>query len=76
MENDKKGFMFLRWNGKYSGDAKFIVEDLSSGKQSLFTPGRTQDLCWSGVDLASQPEMSKWQDFGNEVVQDLESVAF
>lgn len=77
MADDKNaGFMFLRWNGKYGGDAKFVVKDLSTGQQSMFTPGRVQDLVWTNTNLAETPELSKWQDFGDETVDDLGPIAF
>lgn len=69
-------FTFIKWNGKYSGDAKFIVRDNNSGKQSIFTPGRTQDLVWTGNHLDSSPDFKDWEDFGNESIDNLEEVAF
>lgn len=69
-------FTFLKWNGKYSGDAKFVVRDNNSGKQSIFTPGRVQDIVWTGNDLAGSQEFKGWEDFNNETVDDLEEVAF
>lgn len=76
MSKNVAGFTFLRWNGKYGNNAKFVVQDNQSGKQSMFSPGRTQDLCWTSMDLATTPEISSWQDFGNEIVDSLEDVAF
>lgn len=76
MEDNKgTGFSFLKWNGSYGGEAKFVVRENSTGKQSIFTPGRTQDLLWTNTNLAETPEIQKWQDFP-ETVGDLESVAF
>lgn len=69
-------FTFLKWNSKYSGDAKFVVKDNNTGKQSVFTPGRTQDLVWTGMDLANSDDFKGWEDFGNETVGNLEEVAF
>lgn len=69
-------YTFLKWNGKYSQDARFVVKDNSSGKQSVFIPGRTQDLVWTRSNLAEDTSMSDWEDFNNESVDDLESVAF
>ncbi len=76
MADNNTGYTFIKWNGQYGADAKFVVRDNSSGEQSMFTPGRTQDLVWTKSDLGNAPEMSKWQDFGNETVPDLESIAF
>lgn len=74
MENS--GFTFLRWNGMYGSDAKFVVRDNANGMQSVFTPGRVQDVVWTRTDLANSNELSKWQDFANETVEDLGDVAF
>jgi len=70
------GFTFLKWNGQYNEGAKFVVRDNSSGKQAMFTPGRTHDLVWTKSDLTEDPEVSNWEDFGNETVDNLEDVAF
>lgn len=70
------GYTFLKWNSKYGQDAKFVVQDNASGKQSMFTPGRTQDLVWTTAKLHETPEIAKWDDFGNETVEKLEDVAF
>ena len=75
-ENAKGGYTFLKWNGKYSNDAKFVVRNNSTGEQSMFTPGRTADLVWTKAKLDEAPEMTEWQDFGNETVPDLEPIAF
>ena len=69
-------YTFLRWNGQYSSDARFLVRDNDSGKQSMFTPGRTQDLVWTSTDLEKTPEVGKWETFEDETVDDLEEVAF
>jgi len=69
-------YTFLRWNGQYGHDAKFVVQDNSTGQQAIFTPGRTQDLVWTTTKLDETPEISKWSDFGNETVHDLDEVAF
>jgi hypothetical protein len=69
------GYTLLKWNGQYGRDAKFVVRDNSTGKQSLFTPGALRDVVWSSVDLANTLEMKKWQDFGDETVDNLEDVA-
>lgn len=74
MEN--AGFTFLKWNGKYGGDARFVVRDNKSGKQCMFTPGRTQDVVWTSMDMENLPEVKNWDDFQNETVENLESVAF
>lgn len=76
MAENRNGYTFLKWNGKYSDDAKFVVRDNDTGKQSMFTPGRTQDLVWTQTDLSTAPEMNEWQDFGEETVPDLEPIAF
>jgi len=73
-ENDT-GYTILKWNGKYGRDAKFVVRDDASGKQSLFTPGFTRDIVWTSTDLANTLEMKQWSDFGDEHIDDLEDVA-
>jgi hypothetical protein len=42
----------------------------------MFTPGRTQDIVWTGTDLANTPEIQQWEEFNDEHVNDLEEVAF
>jgi len=73
---DKGGYTFLKWNGQYGDQAKFVVRDNSTGQQSMFTPGRSEDVVWTKADLEAAPEMAEWQDFGNETVDDLDAVAF
>ncbi len=70
------GYTFLRWNGKYGRDAKFVVRDNASGKQSLFTPGCMHDITWVTTDLANTQETKDWETFGDETVDNLEEVAF
>jgi hypothetical protein len=67
-------YTMLKWNGSYGKDAKFVVQDDKNGQQSMFTPGRTQDLVWTTTKLAETPEIQKWDDFGNEHVDDLDDV--
>lgn len=69
-------YKFLKWNGSYGSGAKFVVEDMNTGKQSMFTPGRAQDVVWTSMKLVDTPEIKDWQDFGDETVKDLEEVAF
>jgi hypothetical protein len=76
MADESTGYTFLKWNGKYGADAKFIVRDNSNGQQSVFTPGRTQDLVWTKTPLDQDPQVKEWEDFGNETVPDLEPIAF
>lgn len=75
-ETNNSGYTFLKWNGQYSDAARFVVRNNDTGENSMFTPGRTQDLVWTKVDLSSQPELASWSDFGNETVPDLEEIAF
>jgi hypothetical protein len=72
----KKQYTFLKWNGKYGAEAKFIVQDNYCGKQSFFIPGRCQDLVWTNLDLAGDKSFAYWDDFGDESVDDLEPIAF
>ncbi|MDP4224889.1 MAG: hypothetical protein Q8910_00770 [Bacteroidota bacterium] len=74
--NHNTGYTFLKWNGKYGDDSKFVVRDNKNGKQSLFTPGRPEDLMWANTDLTQDPDISEWQEFGDETVDDLTDVAF
>lgn len=76
MGNNGTGFTILKWNSKYGRDAKFVVRDNATGKQSMFTPGFVNDVVWTSHDLSTAPEMSKWEDFGDETVDNLEDVAF
>lgn len=70
----KKSYTFLKWNGKYGAGAKFVVKDNNTGKQTIFTPGRLQDVAWADGDLAA--EHGDWDDFGEEQVEDLAEVVF
>ncbi|MFJ5621702.1 hypothetical protein ACIQD3_03015 [Peribacillus loiseleuriae] len=36
----KTGYTYLRWNGEYGKEAKFVVRDNDSNHQSIFIPGR------------------------------------
>jgi hypothetical protein len=74
LENSGKTYTLLKWNGTYGRDAKFIVRDNSTGKQSVFTPGRVSDLVWTSANLAESSEMKSWEDFDDEVVDDLNYV--
>lgn len=74
LENSGKTYTLLKWNGTYGRDAKFVVRDNSTGKQSVFTPGRVSDLVWTSANLAESQGIKDWQDFDNEVVDDLEYV--
>jgi hypothetical protein len=69
-------YTLLKWNKKYGIDAIFIVRDNWNNMQSLFTPGRCQDLFWFHTDLANDKSISEWNDFGNESFDDLEPIAF
>lgn len=69
------GYTLLRWNGEYGSKAKFVVQDNQKNLQSIFIPGRLQDLVWTSADLANDPELNEWSDFGNEVVMDLDFIA-
>lgn len=71
-----KGYTFLRWNGKYGREAKFVVKDNEHNLQSIFIPGRIQDLVWTSADLANVPELKEWSSFNNETVDNLDVVAF
>lgn len=75
-EIPKTGYTFLRWNGEYGREAKFVVRNNESNQQSIFIPGRVQDLVWTSVDLANTPELKDWSTFENETVDDLDEVAF
>lgn len=68
-------YKILKWNGEYGEECKFVVQDMDTGKQTLFTPGRTQDIVWTTTKLDESPEMQDWSDFGDETVDNLEDVA-
>ena len=67
-------YTILKWNGQYGKEAKFVVQDDKNGQQSMFTPGRMQDLVWTTTKLDATPEISQWEDFGNEKVDNLDDV--
>lgn len=69
-------YVFKKWNGKYGNGAKFVVEDESNGKQSMFTPSNPSDLAWTNQDLTKDSEVASWGDFGNEKVENLNEVVF
>lgn len=69
-----RGYTLLKWNEEYGSEAKFIVRDNKSGKQSIFIPGREQDVVWLSLDLANLAELVDWTEFGNEFVESLEDV--
>ena len=75
MSEEHAGYTFLRWNGKYGSESKFVVRDNSTGKQSMFTPGKTEDVVWTTVKLDESPEIKKWEDFGSETVENLDIVS-
>jgi len=70
------GYTFLKWNGEYGDESKFVVRDNDSGKQAMFTPGRTHDIVWTKSNLVEDPEIQGWQEFGQETVDNLEDVCF
>lgn len=72
----KKRYTLLKWNGEYGAEAKFIVKDNWTAKQSLFTPGRCEDLFWFHANLANDNAVSTWEEFGEESFDDLEPIAF
>lgn len=76
IHEDIKRYTLLKWNGEYGFDAKFIARDNFTGRQSLFIPGRCEDLFWFDSDLAGDKVISHWSDFGNESIDDLEHLAF
>ncbi|MGE7687750.1 hypothetical protein ACQKMI_00920 [Lysinibacillus sp. NPDC097214] len=73
---DQKRYTLLKWNGEYGTESKFIVRDNFTGMQSLFTPGRCNDLFWFHSDLANDKVVSNWSDFGNESFDDLKPITF
>ena len=71
-----KRFTFLKWNGKYGDEAKFIVRDNELNMQGLFIPGKYEDLFWFYSDLSKDKAVSDWEEFGEEGVDDLYQIAF
>lgn len=76
IQEGQKRYTLLKWNGEYGAKARFIVRDNFTGRQSLFTPGRCEDLFWFQSDLANDDVVSDWKDFENESFDDLEPIAF
>ena len=64
----------MEW--RYGREAKFVVRDNERDLQSIFIPGRVQDLVWTSADLANMPELKEWSSFENETVDHLDSVTF
>lgn len=75
-QETQKRYTLLKWNGKYGSDAIFIVRDNWRARQSLFTPGRCEDLFWFHADLANDKAVSTREEFGEESFDDLEPIAF
>ncbi|MTT32175.1 hypothetical protein GMB86_09175 [Terrilactibacillus sp. BCM23-1] len=75
-QSNKERYTFLKWNGKYGNEAKFIVRNNWNNTQSVFIPGRCNDLIWFHFDLASDTSIKNWEPFGEESVDDLEWVTF
>jgi hypothetical protein len=73
---DKIMYEFLRWNGKYGNNAKFIVLNTENKKQALFSPVNPKDITWVSDDLTKDSEFKGWEDFGHEKVDDLNDVVF
>lgn len=71
-----KKYTILKWNGVYGDDARFIVQDNNSNEQTLLTPGESHNVAWTSHELTDAPEFMKWQDFGEEQVDDLEDIVF
>jgi hypothetical protein len=76
IQEGQERYTLLKWNGEYGSEARFIVRDNFTDRQSLFTPGRYEDLFWFQSDLANDEVVSDWNDFGNESFDDLELIAF
>jgi len=74
--NNQRRYTLLKWNGQYGAKAKFIVRDNFTERQSLFIPGKCEELFWFHTDLASDRSVINWEDFGDEECDDLESIAF
>lgn len=68
-------YTLLKWNEQYGEEAKFIVRDDQNGQQSVFIPGRVQDITWTTSQLDKAPEIDSWEDFKQEKVDNLEDVA-
>jgi hypothetical protein len=69
-------YKFLKWNGKYGDGAKFVVQNMETEEQALFTPGEMEDITWTHAGLDEADEFKNWSDFGEEKVEDLADVAF
>ena len=67
-------YVLVKWNGKYGNEARFIVKNKKTGKFTLFTPDRVDDIAWVDQDLSQTGEYKNWEDFGNETVNYLENV--
>jgi len=75
-QGSQKRYTLLKWNGEYGSEAKCIVRDNFTEKQSLFIPGRCEDLFWFQSNLEVDKTVSSWEEFGEESFDELESIAF
>jgi hypothetical protein len=76
VKENQKRYTLLRWNGNYGDESKFIVRDNLTGRQSLFKPGKCEELFWFHLDLANDKSVDSWDDFGNESFDELEPIVF
>jgi hypothetical protein len=73
-ENSK--YIIKVWNGKYGNNARFIIQEVASGKMAEYQPTRPKDLAWVGDDLTQQAEYKDWESFEDEPIDDLNNVIF
>lgn len=73
---NKSKYIIKVWNGKYGNNARFIIQEVASGKMTEFQPTRPKDLAWVGTDLTKQDEYKNWESFEDEPLDDLNNVVF
>jgi hypothetical protein len=76
LKENQKRYTLLKWNGNYGDESKFIVLDNLTGRQSLFKPGKCEELFWFHLDLANDKSVVSWDDFGDESFDELEPIVF
>lgn len=67
-------YTLLKWNGKFGKGAKFVAKDNERNLYCVFAPAHSEDREWVKEDLSKKGKYSKWEDFENEMVEDIDMV--
>lgn len=76
MAKAKAKFSILKWNGKYSDGALFIIRNNQNQKRTIFSVGKLSDVAWTDEKLETLKEYAKWQDFEEEPINNLADIVF